>query len=36
MAPNNLLPRERWRWWEHLWSDVVALGDRYPIRPPKD
>ena len=22
MAPTDLLPRERWRWWEQLWSDV--------------
>ena len=36
MAPNDLLPRERWRWWEQLWSDVLALGDRYRIRPAKD
>ena len=33
MAPNDLLPRERWRWWNQLWSDVVALGDRYRLRP---
>ena len=33
MAPNDLLPRERWRWWEQLWSDVVALGDRSRLRP---
>ena len=36
MAPNDLLARERWRWWEQLWSDVLALGDRYRIRPAKD
>ena len=33
MAPTDLLPRERWRWWEQLWSDVLALGDRYRLRP---
>jgi hypothetical protein len=33
LAPNDLLPRERWLWWEQLWSDVVALGDRYRLRP---
>jgi hypothetical protein len=34
MAPNDLLPRERWMWWEQLWSDVCALRDRYhlPLR----
>ncbi len=32
MAPTDLLPRERWRWFEQLWSDVLALGDRYRIR----
>jgi hypothetical protein len=34
MAPNDLLPRERWLWWEQLWSDVCALRGRYrlPLR----
>lgn len=34
MAPNDLLPRERWLWWEQLWSDVCALRGRYhlPVR----
>ena len=34
LAPSNLLPRERWQWWEQLWSDVVALRKRYrlPVR----
>ena len=34
MAPNDLLPRERWLWWEQLWSDVCALRARYhlPVR----
>ena len=36
MAPTHLLPRERWLWWEQLWSDVLALGDRYRLRPAKD
>ena len=22
LAPTHLLPRERWLWWEQLWSDV--------------
>jgi hypothetical protein len=33
LAPAHLLPRERWLWWEQLWSDVLALGERYRIRP---
>ena len=33
MTPAHLLPRERWLWWEQLWSDVLALGERYRIRP---
>jgi hypothetical protein len=30
----GLYPRERWLWFERLWSDVCALRDRYqlPIR----
>jgi hypothetical protein len=36
MAPNRLLPRERWIWWEQLWSDVIALGRRYRLWPAKD
>jgi hypothetical protein len=36
MAPTELLPRERWLWWEQLWADVLALGDRYRIRPGRD
>jgi hypothetical protein len=34
MAPNDLLPRERWLWWEQLWADVCALRVRYrlPVR----
>ena len=35
LAPNDLLPRERWLWWERLWSDVITLGDRYRLRPGK-
>ena len=31
--PTNLLPRERWLWWEQLWSDVLMLGERYRVRP---
>jgi len=33
LAPGRLLPRERWLWWQQLWSDVLALGERYRIRP---
>jgi hypothetical protein len=36
LAPTGLLPRERWRWWEQLWSDVLMLGTRYRIRPGTD
>jgi len=34
MAPNHLLPRERWLWWEQMWSDVCAVRVRYhlPVR----
>lgn len=35
MAPTDLLPRERWLWWEQLWSDVAMLGTRYRLRPGK-
>jgi len=31
MAPTDLLPRERWLWWEQLWSDVCALRARYRL-----
>ena len=38
MGPNHLLPRERWLWWEQLFSDVLKLGNRYcrarPASPP--
>jgi hypothetical protein len=36
LAPNHLLPRERWLWWEQLWSDVIVLGLRYRLWPTKD
>jgi hypothetical protein len=36
MAPNHLLPRERWLWWEQLWSDVITLARRYRISLAKD
>jgi len=36
MTPTNLLPRERWLWWQQLWSDVLMLGERYRVRPGKD
>jgi hypothetical protein len=34
MAPHDLLPRERWLWWEQLWADACALRNRYrlPVR----
>ena len=34
MAPHDLLPRERWLWWEQLWADVCSLRVRYhlPVR----
>ena len=31
LAPTHLLPRERWLWWEQLWSDVCALRVRYRL-----
>jgi hypothetical protein len=31
LAPGELLPREQWLWWEQLWSDVIALRDRYRL-----
>ncbi len=31
MTPNDLLPRERWLWWEQLWTDVTALRVRYHL-----
>jgi hypothetical protein len=36
MTPTDLLPRERWLWWQQLWSDVIMLGRRYRVRPGKD
>jgi hypothetical protein len=36
MEPTHLLPRERWLWWEQLWSDVIMLAERYRVRPAKD
>ena len=27
----GLLPRERWQWWERLWSDVCELRERYRL-----
>jgi hypothetical protein len=36
LAPTHLLPRERWLWWEQLWSEVVTLAGRYRILPAKD
>jgi hypothetical protein len=36
MSPTYLLPRERWLWWEQLWSDVIATGRRYRLWPAKD
>jgi hypothetical protein len=28
---NGLYPRERWRWFEQLWTDVCALRERYRL-----
>ncbi len=36
LAPIHLLPRERWLWWEQLWTEVVMLVERYRINPGKD
>lgn len=36
MAPNDLLPRERWLWWGQLWADVISLSRRYRIRLGRD
>jgi hypothetical protein len=33
LVPTDLLPRERWLWWEQRWSDVEMLGNRYRVRP---
>ncbi len=27
----SLYPRERWLWFERLWGDVCALGERYRL-----
>jgi hypothetical protein len=35
-APAHLLRRERWPWWEQLWTDVIALAVRYRISPARD
>jgi len=35
MVPRHLLPRERWLWWEQLWSDLLMLAERYRISPAK-
>jgi hypothetical protein len=31
LVPGDLLPRERWLWWEQLWADVCALRGRYRL-----
>jgi len=31
LSPTHLLPRERWLWWEQLWSDACALRVRYRL-----
>ena len=36
LTPADLLPRERWLWWEQLWTDVLMLAERYRISPRKD
>lgn len=34
LVPHGLYPRERWLWFEQLWTDVCTLRDRYrlPVR----
>src|SRR6185312_3655461 len=34
LIPHGLYPRERWLWFEQLWTDVCALRNRYrlPLR----
>jgi len=31
MSWHGLYPRERWLWFEQLWSDVCMLRGRYPL-----
>ncbi len=31
MSPCGLYPRERWLWFEQLWTDVRMLRDRYRL-----
>ncbi|MBV9466426.1 MAG: hypothetical protein JO206_06320 [Solirubrobacterales bacterium] len=31
LAWHGLLPRERWLWFEQLWSDACALKERYRL-----
>jgi len=31
MSPTGLYPRERWLWFEQLWSDVCMLRGRYRL-----
>ncbi len=31
LDPRGLLPRERWQWYEQLWSDACMLRARYRI-----
>ncbi len=31
LSPNGLDSRERWLWYEQLWSDVCVLRDRYRL-----
>ena len=34
LAPRGLYPRERWAWYQRLWSDVCMVRERYglPLR----
>ncbi len=31
LDPRSLYPRERWVWYERLWTDVIALQARYQL-----
>jgi hypothetical protein len=31
LDPRGLVPRERWQWYEQLWSDVCMLRTRYRL-----
>ena len=31
LGPRDLYPRERWQWYEQLWTDACALRERYRL-----